>query len=135
VEGVPAQDEGTVMVRVLVAEGRRDRVFGGSKPGGPEPLHDPRLLASDVEWFTPQRTLYGINEMRENWTWGSSPESFDYAFEEGEWADDGEGRLVCDVRQVYEVKGTGDFAYERKRRVQLTIRDGKISRYEISIVG
>jgi hypothetical protein len=33
------------------------------------------------------------------------------------------------------MKETGDFAYERDRHVQLTIRDGKISRYEMTIVG
>jgi ketosteroid isomerase-like protein len=93
------------------------------------------LLAPDVEWVTPQRTLHGIDEMKEDWTWGSSPESFEYAFEEGDWVDQGDGRLVCDVRQVYRLSETGDFAYERNRRVQLTIRDGKISRYEMSIVG
>jgi ketosteroid isomerase-like protein len=93
------------------------------------------LLAPDVEWVTPQRTLHGITDIQENWNWGSSPESFDYAFEEGEWTDDGEGRLVCEVRQVYRVRETGDFAYERMRRVRLTVHDGKIGRYEISIIG
>ena len=93
------------------------------------------LLAPDVEWVTPQRTLRGIDEMKENWTWGSSPESFDYAFEEGEWVDQGEGRLMCEVRQIYRVRETGDFAYQRNRRVTLTIRDGKISRYEMSAAG
>ena len=93
------------------------------------------LLASDVEWVTPQRTLHGIEEMRKSWTWGSSPETFEYAFEEGDWVDRGDGSVSCDVNQVYRMKETGDFAYERNRHVQLTSRNGKISRYEMTIVG
>ena len=93
------------------------------------------LLAPDVEWVTPQRTLHGVDEMRESWTWGSSPETFEYVFEKGDWVDHGDGRLSCDVHQVYRLKETGDFAYERNRRVQLTVRNGEISRYEMTIVG
>jgi len=43
--------------------------------------------------------------------------------------------VACDVRQVYRVKETGDFAYEPRRRIELTIRDGMISRYEVRSVG
>ena len=93
------------------------------------------LLDPDVEWITPQRTLHGIDEMRADWTWGSSPETFEYAFEEGDWVDHGDGRLSCDARQVYRMKETGDFAYERDLRVQLTIRNGKVSRYEMKRIG
>ena len=93
------------------------------------------LLDPDVEWITPQRTLHGIDEMRADWTWGSSPETFEYAFEEGDWVDHGDGLLSCDARQVYRMKETGDFAYERDLRVQLTIRNGKISRYEMKRIG
>jgi hypothetical protein len=42
---------------------------------------------------------------------------------------------VCDARQVYRVRGSGDFAYERIRRVRATIQIGMINRYEMSIVG
>jgi ketosteroid isomerase-like protein len=93
------------------------------------------LLDPDVEWITPQRTLHGIDEMRADWTWGSSPETFEYAFEEGDWVDHGDGRVSCDARQVYRMKETGDFAYERDLRVQLTIRNGKVSRYEMKRIG
>ena len=89
------------------------------------------LLAPDVEWVTPKRTLHGIDEMRREWTWGSSPESFDYEFEKGDWVDDGDGRRSCDVREIYRLKDTGDFAYSHRRRIQLTIHDGKITRYEM----
>jgi hypothetical protein len=93
------------------------------------------LLDPDVEWITPQRTLRGIEEVRRWRVWGSSGESFDFEFAEGEWVDHGDGRVACDVHQVYRVKESGEFAYERQRRVELTIRDGLISRYELRSVG
>jgi ketosteroid isomerase-like protein len=93
------------------------------------------LLDSDVEWITPQRTLRGAEAVRRWRVWGSSGESFDFEFAEGEWVDHGDGRIACDVHQVYRVKESGAFAYERQRRVQLTIRDGLISRYELRSVG
>jgi ketosteroid isomerase-like protein len=93
------------------------------------------LLDPDVEWVTPQRTLRGVDEVRTWRVWGSSGQSFDFEFGEGEWVDHGDGRVVCDVHQVYRVKATGDFAYERERRIELTIRKGLISRYEVRSVG
>jgi ketosteroid isomerase-like protein len=93
------------------------------------------FLAADVEWVTPKRTLHGIDEVREELIWGSPPENLDLEFEEGDWLELGDGRVLSDVRQIYRVKGTGDFAYERNRQIELTIRDGKISRYEMRIVG
>jgi hypothetical protein len=72
--------------------------------------------------------------MRQEWSWGSSPEAFDYEFETGDWVDDGEGRLACDVLQVYRLKESGDFAYKRNRRVHLTIHDGRVSRFELGFV-
>jgi ketosteroid isomerase-like protein len=120
-ESVEVAERFRVALEATVRTGDREAVFA--------------LLAPDVEWVTPQRTLHGIDEMRQNWDWGSSPATFDYAFEEGEWVDDGDGRLVCDVRQVYRLKESGDFAYQRIRRVRLTFRDGKIGRYEMSNAG
>jgi Domain of unknown function (DUF4440) len=116
-----------------IAERFREALEAAVRTGEREPVYT--LLAPDVEWVTPQRTLHGIDDMRANWTWGSSSGSFEYAFDEGDWADLGDGRLVCDARQVYRVRGSGDFAFERNRRVQLTILDGLIARYEMSIVG
>ena len=43
--------------------------------------------------------------------------------------------LAPDVHQVYRWKETGEVSYERERRIELTIRDGKIGRYEMRIVG
>jgi ketosteroid isomerase-like protein len=93
------------------------------------------LVAPEVEWITPQRTLHGADELRTWRLWASSAQAFDFEFEEGEWRDHGDGRVSCEVKQVYRVKETGDFAYERQRRVELTILDGKISRYELRFTG
>jgi len=118
---------------VEIAERFRDALEAAVRTGDREAVY--ALIAPDVEWVTPQRTLHGIEEMKEQWTWGSSPESFDYEFDEGDWVDHGGGRLSCEVQQVYRLKETGDFAYQRNRRVQLTIRDGRISRYEMGTEG
>jgi len=93
------------------------------------------LLAPDVEWVTPQRTLQGVEELRTWRVWGSSAETFDFEFSEGEWQDLGDGRIVCDLQQTYRVRESGDLAYERKRQVEVTIREGKISRYELRFTG
>ena len=89
----------------------------------------------DVEWVTPKRTLRGIDEIREKLTWGLSPEKLDLEFEAGDWVDLGDRRVTCDVHEVYRWKETGEVSYERDRRIELTIRDGMISRYEMRIVG
>ena len=93
------------------------------------------LLAPDVEWVTPKRMLRGIDEIREELTWGSPPEKLDLELEAGDWVDLGDGRVACEVHQVYRWKETGEVSYERDRRIELTIRDGKIGRYEMRIVG
>jgi ketosteroid isomerase-like protein len=93
------------------------------------------LLADDVEWVTPKRTLRGLEALEKEMIWGSPPEKLDLEFEVSDWADRGEGRIVADVHQVYRWKGTGEIAYERERHIELTIRDGKVSRYEMRIVG
>ena len=120
-ESVEVAEQFRVALEAAVRTGDREAVFA--------------LLAPDVEWVTPQRTLHGIDDMRENWRWGSSPEEFEYSVEEAQWADDGEGHLACDVRQMYRLKESGDFAYERMRRVKLTVHDGTIVRYEMSVIG
>ena len=93
------------------------------------------LLASDVEWVTPKRVLRGIEEIKKELTWGSPPEKLDLDFEAGDWVDLGDGRVACDVHQIYRWKETGEVSYERDRSIELTMRDGKIGRYEMRIVG
>ena len=114
---------------------RRFRIAleAAAKSGDREAVYP--FLAADVEWVTPKRTLHGIDEVREELIWGSPPENLDLEFAEGDWLELGDGRVVSDVHEVYRVKVTGDFAYERMRQIELTIRDGQISRYEMRIVG
>lgn len=92
-------------------------------------------LAPDVEWITPKRTLTGIDEVEHDLIWGTPPELLDLEFEVGDWVELGEGRLALRVHEIYRMKGSGDFAYERDRRIEITIREGQISRYEMRIVG
>jgi hypothetical protein len=92
-------------------------------------------LASDVEWITPKRTLNGIDEVEQDLTWGSPPNHLDVEFQVGSWHDLGDNRAVVDVHEIYRLRGTGELAYERDRRIQVTIRDGKVERYEMEVVG
>ncbi len=104
-----------------------------AKTGERDPLYP--FLAPDAEWVTPQRDLVGVDEIRRELTWVGPSDKLDLAFERGELVELGEGRVASEVRQVYTVKATGEFAYTRLRRVELTVRDGKVSRYEMRSVG
>ena len=103
------------------------------KSGEREPVYP--LLSDDVEWVTPERTFHGVDDVRENLNWGFPPEHLDVAFEIGELVDLGEGRVRSEIRQIYLWKETGDFAHERRRRIVLTLDDGKVRRYEMHVVG
>ena len=93
------------------------------------------FLAPDVEWSTPKRDVHGIDEARDQLTWISPPASLDVEFDEPEITELGGGRVVSDVHETYRMKGTGEFAYVRDRRIELTIREGKIARYELRFTG
>ena len=93
------------------------------------------FLAADAEWVTPQRDLRGVDEIRRELTWVNPPDKLDLVFERGELVELGEGRVAMDVHQVYTLKATGEFAYRRLRRVELTVRDGRVSRYEMRSIG
>ncbi len=56
-------------------------------------------------------------------------------FDEPELTHLGDGRVVCDIHETYRLKETGDYAYARERRIDLTLRDGKVARYEMRVVG
>jgi hypothetical protein len=73
--------------------------------------------------------------VREELTWITAPENLDLDFEVRQMSDLGGGRVVTDVHELYRAKGTGEVAHTRDRRIELTIRDGKVSRYEMRIVG
>ena len=91
------------------------------------------LLAPEVEWVTPKRELHGIEEIYDQLTWVSPPDNLDIEFGEPELSDLGGGRIVSNVHEIYRMKDTGDFAYARDRRIQLTIRDRKVARYEMRV--
>lgn len=93
------------------------------------------LLAPDVVWLTPMRGLLGIDEVRRRLEWLRPPGTLDVEFAEPKLTDLGDGHVVSEVHEVYRMKGTGDFAYHRDRRIDLTIRDGRIARYEMRVVG
>jgi ketosteroid isomerase-like protein len=95
------------------------------------------LLASDVEWLTPLRSVRGLGEVRgqPSWPWIVPPARFEIDFQEHETTDLGDGRIVADFREVYRLKETGAFAYARERRIELTVRGDKISRYEMRFAG
>jgi hypothetical protein len=103
------------------------------KSGDREPAYLP--VTQDVEWVTPERTFHGLDDVREHLIWGFPPEHLDVELEVGELVDLGEGQVRSEFLQVYRWKQTGEFAHQRRRRIDLTIRDGKISRYEMRIVG
>ena len=61
--------------------------------------------------------------------------TLDIDFDRPGLTDLGDGRILTQVRQVHRMKGTGEFAYVRERQIDLTLRDGKVSRYEMRVVG
>jgi len=95
------------------------------------------LLASDVEWLTPLRSVRGLAalENEPSWPWSVPRPAFDVEFQEQETVDLGEGRVVADFREIYRMKETGDFAYARDRQVEVMIRGEKIARYELRFTG
>jgi ketosteroid isomerase-like protein len=89
------------------------------------------LFADDVDYTTPHRTLRGLSEVREKLEWGGGePENLDVEFEEGDWQDLGDGHVVSESRVVQRWKETGEVAAMMRVHVALTIREGKITRYE-----
>ena len=93
------------------------------------------LLAPDVEWLTPQIKLRSVGEVRERMEVISPRKHLEVEFGEPELKDLGRDRIVSDVKEVYRMKDTGDFAYARERRIELTIREGVITRYELLFPG
>jgi len=44
-------------------------------------------------------------------------------------------RIVSDFHEIYWTKRSGEFAYARDSRIVLTIREGRIARYEMRFAG
>jgi hypothetical protein len=110
-----------------------DALAVAAKTGEAEAVYP--LLAPDIEWLTPQFALRSVGEVRERMEWFSPREQLEVEFAEPELTDLGSGRIVSDVQEVYRMKDTGDFAYARERRIELTIREGQITRYELRFAG
>ena len=88
------------------------------------------FFADDVEYTTPHRTLSGLSEVREKLKWGGEKENLDVEFEFGDWRDLGDGNVASESRIVQRWKETGEVAATMVMHEQVTVRDGKIARYE-----
>jgi ketosteroid isomerase-like protein len=93
------------------------------------------FLADHVEWVMPMRTLNGIDDVRQNLTWAAPHKLLDLEFDPPQLTDAGDGVIVAEARETYVMRATGDLAFTRDRRITLTIRDDRIVRYEMRIVG
>jgi ketosteroid isomerase-like protein len=112
-----------------------DALTSAARSGDREGLYP--LLASDVEWLTPLRSVRGLGELQNDpsWPWGMPRRTFKVDFEEKETVDLGDGRVVADFREIYRTSEDGDFAYARDRQIELTVRGEKITRYELRYTG
>ena len=126
-------DPGVSADDLQIAKDFLETLAAAAKTGERDALYP--FLAPDVAWLTPQTDLHGIDEVREGLTCLTPKHRLDIEFEETGVTDLGEGRVVSDVHEIYSVKENGEFAYARDRRIELTIREGKIARYEMRIVG
>ena len=92
------------------------------------------LVDPEVEWVLPKQTLRGIEQVRDYYgpagDDGDRFENLDVAEERGELDDVGDGHVVAINRYVYRWKDSGEIAYERRARLEYSIRNGKIVRYE-----
>lgn len=93
------------------------------------------LLAPDVEVVTPQHSLQGVEALSEELSRSRAAESLEVEFEHGDWKHLGNGRYSCEVRALFRSKVTGEVSYSRDRSFALTIRAGKVSRYEMRFAG
>ena len=93
------------------------------------------LLAPDVECITPQHTLQGVEAMTEELRRARPAETLQIEFEPAEWKPLGNGRYFCELRALFRSKATGEVSYSRDRSFELTISDGKVSRYEMRFAG
>ena len=113
---------------VAVAERFRAAVEQAFSTGDRELVY--ALFADDVEYTTPHRTLRGLNEIREKLKWGGEKENLDVELEKGDWRDLGDGVVASESRMIQRWKETREVAATMTIHEQLTVRDGKIARYE-----
>ena len=93
------------------------------------------FLAPDVECITPQHSLRGVEAMTEELRRARPAETLEIEFERAEWKPLGNGRYSCELRALFRSKETGEVSYSRDRSFELTISDGKVSRYEMRFAG
>ena len=93
------------------------------------------LLAPDVECVIPVHSVYGVDAITEELSRARPAESLDVEFENGDWKRHGNGRYSCEIRLLYRSKATGELSYSRDRSIELTIRDGRVSRFEMVFAG
>ena len=94
------------------------------------------LVAPDLEWVVVSgESLRGIDEVRKYYAESGSggPENLDVEFDPGELEDLGDGRVSAINHQVYRWKETGELAHERRARIEYTIREGRVVRYEAKL--
>jgi len=101
----------------------------GLQTGDFEPVA--ALLAADVECVMPQHTVHGVDALVEELSRARPSERFDMEFESDDWKAAGTDRLTCEIRVLYQSKVSDDLSYSRDRSFDLTIRDGKVSRFEM----
>lgn len=90
------------------------------------------LLAPDVECVMPQRPVYGVDAMIEELSRARPAASLQVELENrGDWQHGGDGRCSRDIQVLFRSRETGELSYSRDRRFELTIREGKVSRYEM----
>lgn len=89
------------------------------------------LLAPDVECVMPVHSVYGVDAIIEELSRARPAESLDVEFENGDWKRRGDGRYSSEIRLLYRSKATGELSYSRDRSFELTIRAGKVSRFEM----
>jgi ketosteroid isomerase-like protein len=118
-----------------VARSFFDALMAAARTGDRDGLYP--LLASDVEWLTPLRSVRGLGELQNDpsWPWGMPRPTFNVDFEERDTVDLGDGRIVADFREIYRTRDNGDVAYARDRQIELTVRGEKIARYELRFTG
>jgi len=92
------------------------------------------LVAPDVEVVTPLHSLEGVDALTEELSRARPADSTHVEFEHGAWKQLRNGRYLSEVRVLFK-KETGELSYSRDRSFELTIQDGKVTRYEMRLAG
>lgn len=108
-------------------------VEGALSTGDFEPVV--ALLAPDVECVMPQHTLHGVDAFTEELSRARPSDRFELEFENGDWKQLGNGRYFCEIRALYRSTVSDDYSYSRDRSFELTVSDGKVSRFEMRFAG